>query len=264
LQRKFARAWLGAAVLAFSAFVPPALAADAPAAAVPPAQREAIEAVIQDYLQRHPEVVQNALQALQAREERERARAQREALAQHRGELLDDRATPVGGDPQGKVAVVEFFDYSCPHCKQSEPAIQALLAKDRSVRVVYKELPILGPDSLHAARAALASMKQGKYPAFHKALMEADSVDPQSVKAIAAKVGLDVPRLLRDMEDPAIAQAIERNSQLASELGIQGTPAFVIGGQLLPGEVDANTLSALVAVEKAQLGLAQNVSDDKH
>jgi protein-disulfide isomerase len=257
LRHRPGRAALGAAVLLFCS----ASASSAPAqgpASVPAAQRAAIESVIQDYLERHPEVVQKALQAMQAKEEAERAGKQREALALHRKELVEDMATPVGGNPQARVAIVEFFDYSCPHCKHSEPAMQSLLEKDGgSVRIVYKELPILGPGSMYAARAALASMKQGKYMALHHALMESESIDEESVKAVAAKTGLDVDRLLRDMQDPAIDAAIEKNSRLASELDIQGTPAFVIGGQVLPGGVDANVLSALIAIEKAQAGVAQ-------
>jgi protein-disulfide isomerase len=256
LHLRTGRAALGTVVL-FVCSVAVAAPAHAPAP-LPPAQRAAIETVIQEYLENHPEAVQKALQAMQAKEEAERATKQREALTLHRKELIEDMATPVGGNPQSRVAIVEFFDYSCPHCKHSEPAMQALLEKDGgSVRFVYKELPILGPGSMYAARAALASMKQGKYAALHHALMEAETIDEESVQAVAATAGLDVPRLLKDMRDPAIDAAIEKNSRLASELGIDGTPAFVIGGQVLPGGLDANVLSGLLAVEKAQAGIAQ-------
>jgi len=256
LLSRTGRAALGTVVLLFCSA---ALAAPPKAPApLSPGQRAAIESVIQEYLENHPEAVQKALQAMQAKEEAERATKQREALALHRKELVEDMATPVAGNPQSRVAIVEFFDYSCPHCKHSEPAMQSLLEKDGgSVRFVYKELPILGPGSMYAARAALASVKQGKYAAFHHALMESETIDEESVQAVAAKSGLDVPRLLKDMQDPAVDAAIEKNSRLASELDIQGTPAFVIGGQVLPGGVDASVLSALIAVEKAQAGIAQ-------
>jgi protein-disulfide isomerase len=238
------------AVMARAAEVPPA---------VPDAQRQQIESVIRDYLERNPEVVQQALQAMQQRQEEQRQKAQHEALASHAKELYQDAASPVGGNPTGGITLVEFFDYSCPHCKHSEPAVKAAIDHEGptgALRVVYKELPILGPGSLFAARAALASAKQGKYAAFHAALMESEAIDEASVMASAKQVGLDTAKLARDMDAPEIAQAIDSNSRLASELDIQGTPAFIIGGQLLPGGVNGGVLDALIAIEKTRAAAA--------
>lgn len=235
-----------------------ARAAD-PTPAVPPTQREQIESVIRDYLERNPEVVQKALVTLQQREAEAQQKRQHEAIAAHSRELYEDASSPVGGNPKGGITLVEFFDYSCPHCKHSEPAVKSALDQEGAagaLRVVYKELPILGPGSLYAARAALAAEKQGKYAAFHSALMQSDTIDEASVQAIAKQVGLDVPKLLKDMDSPAIAQAIDGNSRLASDLDIQGTPAFIIGGQLLPGGVDGGVLAALISIEKARASTA--------
>jgi protein-disulfide isomerase len=231
-----------------------ASAADA-TPAVPAAQREQIESVIRDYLERNPEVVQKALAALQQREAEAAQKRQREAMVAHSSDLYQDKSSPVGGNPKGTITLVEFFDYSCPHCKHSEPAVKSALDQEGAngaLRVIYKELPILGPGSLYAARAALAAERQGKYTPFHRALMESEVIDEPSVQAIAKQVGLDVPRLLKDMDDPAIAQAIEANSRLAADLDIQGTPAFIIGDQLLPGGVDGGVLAALISIEKAR------------
>jgi len=233
-------------------------AADQPGA-VAPAQREQIESVIRDYLERNPEVVQKALATLQQREAEAQQKHQREAIAEHSKDLYDDKSSPVAGNPKGTITLVEFFDYSCPHCKHSEPAVKSVLEQEGALgalRVIYKELPILGPGSLYAARAALAADKQGKYPAFHRALMESDAIDEPTVQALAKQVGLDVPKLLKDMEAPEIAQAIDGNSRLAAALDIQGTPAFIIGGQLLPGGVDGGVLAALIGIEKARAAAA--------
>jgi protein-disulfide isomerase len=231
--------------------------------AVPDAQRQQIESVIRDYLERNPEVVQKALQSLQQREAEAQQKRQREAIAAHSKELYDDASSPVAGNPKGTITLVEFFDYSCPHCKHSEPAVKSVLEQEGAngaLRVVYKEFPILGPGSIYAARAALAADKQGKYAALHRALMESDAIDEASVQAIAKQAGLDVARLLKDMDSPEVAQAIEGNARLAAELEIQGTPAFIIGGQLLPGGVDGGVLAALIGIEKARGTAAKTAS----
>ena len=255
MRRRLCRAFPALWMLCASATVPVIVHAADAAPAVPAAQREQIESVIRDYLERNPEVVQKALATLQQREAEAQQKRQQEAIAAHAKELYEDKASPVGGNPKGSVTLVEFFDYSCPHCKHSEPAVKSALEQEGAggaLRVVYKELPILGPGSLYAARAALAAEKQGKYAPLHAALMTSDTIDEGSVQALAKQVGLDVPKLLKDMDSPEIAQAIDGNSQLAAALEIQGTPAFIIGGQLLPGGVDGGVLAALIGIEKAR------------
>jgi len=242
-------------MLCASATVPVIVHATDAAPAVPAAQREQIESVIRDYLERNPEVVQKALATLQQREAEAQQKRQRDAIAGRAKELYEDKSSPVGGNPKGTVTLVEFFDYSCPHCKHSEPAVKSALEQEGAggaLRVIYKELPILGPGSLYAARAALAAEKQGKYAAFHAALMESPAIDEPTVQQIAKDVGLDVPRMLRDMDGPDVTQAIDANSRLAADLEIQGTPAFIIGGQMLPGGVDGGVLEALIGIEKAR------------
>jgi protein-disulfide isomerase len=251
LYRAFPALWM----LCASSIIPVMVRAADTAPTVPSAQREQIESVIRDYLERNPEVVQKALATLQQREAEAQQTRQREAIAGHAKDLYEDQYSPVGGNPKGTITLVEFFDYTCPHCKHSEPAVKSALdheGANGSLRVIYKELPILGPGSLYAARAALAADKQGKYPAFHRALMESEAIDEPTVQAVAKQVGLDVPRLLKDMDAPEIAQAIDANSRLAAALDIQGTPAFIIGGQLLPGGVDGGVLAALIGIEKAR------------
>src|SRR3954471_23931957 len=152
----------------------------APALAAPPAlaasefsaeQRQAIEAIVRDYLVKNPDVMLEVLEAAKEKVSND-AQAQRTAaLVERRQEIFEDPNAPVVGNPQGDVTLVEFFDYRCPYCKQVAPAIDALLAEDKKLRVVYKEFPVLGPDSATPPRAALSAHKQGKYEALHRALM---------------------------------------------------------------------------------------------
>ncbi|MCH8212737.1 MAG: DsbA family protein [Proteobacteria bacterium] len=163
-------------------------------------------------------------------------------------ELLNDPASPVGGNPDGDVTLVEFFDYQCPYCKTIFPSIQALLAEDRNLRYVFKEFPILGRASVFAARAALAARRQGKYLEFHTAVMSArGKLTETRVMRLAEKVGLDVDRLRRDMADGTVDAMIRRNLELADGLGIFSTPVFIIGDTQIPGAVEIDTLKVLIA-----------------
>src|SRR6266436_1089483 len=132
------------------------------AAEITPAQRQAIEGIIHDYLMQNPDVLIEALRTAEEKMSRDAEVKASRALVDRQREILDDPATPVGGNPQGDVAIVEFFDYRCPYCKQVQPAIQSLLDQDRNLRFVYKELPVLGPQSVVAAHAALAARMQGR------------------------------------------------------------------------------------------------------
>ncbi len=227
-----------------------ALAGSEVAQAVSPAQRAAFEQVIRDYLANNPQVIVEAQQAFQAKQEAEQAALARQALRGQREALEKDASAPVAGNPGGDVTIVEFFDYACGYCKRALSTLEAVKAADPQVRVVYKELPILGPGSLVAARAALAAELQGKYQAFHLAMMASRQIDAAGVHAAAKSAGLDVARLAKDMEAPEIMQALDRNQLLASAIGVRGTPAFVIGEQLAPGAVGPDTLMAMVAQER--------------
>src|ERR1700740_632584 len=175
-------------------------------------QRKAIEAIIHDYLMQNPDVL---IEALRAAEEKANSDADAKAvqvLKDRRREVFDDPATPVGGNPQGDVTIVEFFDYRCPYCKQVQPLLQALLDQDHKLRFIYKEMPVLGSASVVAARTALAAWRQGKYEAFHIAMMGTKGqITEGTVDKIAASVGLDVNWLKQDMANPEILQALKIN-----------------------------------------------------
>ena len=207
---------------------------------------EQIEKIVRDYLLREPKVVFDALQELQRQEAEATAARQTAAIAANQKKLLDDPLTPVGGNPDGDVTVVEFFDYRCTYCRRVVSSLRELLDEDDGLRVVFKDMPVLGPDSVRAARAALASRQQDGYVPFHFALMASDDLSLAGIRATAKGVGLDPDRLEADMEGPEVSAVLEANYALAHELGIEGTPAFVIGDQLIPGAVEKSRLEHLI------------------
>jgi protein-disulfide isomerase len=235
----------GLALLAGSA-VTPALAEPLSAD-----QKKAVEQVIHDYLLQHPDVLMEALQAAREKSEQEAVEQARRVIAEKRTVLLADPNSPVGGNAQGDVTIVEFFDYRCPYCKQVEPSLEALLKEDRKLRIVYKEFPILGPESVVATRAALAARRQGKYDAFHHAMMsQKGQINEAEVMRIAASIGLDAAKLKSDMAAGEIDDLIKRNYDLAEALDIQGTPAFIVGDTLAPGAATIETLRKLIAAAR--------------
>ncbi|MEZ5932509.1 MAG: DsbA family protein [Alphaproteobacteria bacterium] len=209
---------------------------------------EQVEKIVRDYLMREPEIIYQALEELQRRQAAEQAERQKQMLVSRKDELLNDPATPVAGNLEGDVTLVEFFDYRCGYCRRVLSSMQALMEDDANLRVVFKELPVLGEDSVRAARASLAGQMQdkGRYMDFHLALMSAQDLSADAIRKIAADVGLDPDRLEQDMASEDITKAIDANYKLASALGIEGTPAFVVGETLVPGAVDKARLAALI------------------
>ena len=213
------------------------------------------EQIIHDYLLAHPEVIVEAIAKYQAQQEKATAEKQAQALIDRREELTRAPDSPVLGNPSGNVTVVEFFDYRCPYCKSVAAAFIDMFEKDGNVRLVLKEFPILGADSEFAAKAALAAQKQDKYRDFHLAMMNfKGKMTSDDVRQLAAKVGVDVARLEQDMQDPAIVETINRNYALAEALGIRGTPAFVIGDQLIPGVISAEEMQKRIAAVRNTQG----------
>jgi protein-disulfide isomerase len=208
-----------------------------------PAQRGEIVQILRDALKQDPSILRDAIGALRQDEARRQAEALR-AQAEH----LVDPADPVAGNPQGDVTIVEFFDTNCPYCRRLEPTMASLLAADKGVRLVYKDLPILGPSSTLGARALLAAQRQGGYERLRVALMRPGFVASESSLAVAAQEsGLDWPRLRRDMNDPSIERRLAANLSQARALGISGTPALIVGKELLPGAVELAVLRGAVA-----------------
>lgn len=227
------------------------LAGRAMAQAFTDAQRAEIVDIVREALRRDPTILREAFGALQAAEERDREDAQRGAIAAHRQELFDVAADPVRGNPRGDVTIVEFFDARCPYCKRLHAEMKPLLERDRNLRVVMKDLPILGPQSLVASRALLAAQRQGKYVELYNALMGLRGEPTDAViRTEAGRAGIDVDRLWREKDDPAIQRRLDSNIALARALRIEGTPALVVGDTLIPGAVPIAQLEQIIAEER--------------
>jgi protein-disulfide isomerase len=213
------------------------------------------EKIIHDYLLAHPEVIIEAVDNYQKQQEKASAEKQAHALVDRRDELMHTPADPVIGNPNGDVTVVEFFDYRCPYCKSVAASFIDQYDRDGKVRLVLKEFPILGADSEFASKAALAAQKQGKYREFHVAMMTfKGKLTSDDVRLLAAKVGIDVAKLEQDMQDPAILETINRNYALADALGIKGTPAFIIGDELVPGAITVEDMQKRIAAVRNKPG----------
>jgi protein-disulfide isomerase len=212
-----------------------------------PQQKEAVESIVRDYLLAHPEVIRDALIELQRQQEQQQAAMRREAIAEVQEYAASLPEDFVKGDPKAEIAVIEFFDYRCPYCKAVAPRIDEVVKEDPAVRVVLIEFPILGEESKYAARAAIASRFQGKYMAFHDAMMgHKGNLTQETVLELADDAGIDVEKLKEDIKSPEIDALIDRHYQLADKLGVSGTPAFVIGQELVPGAIDAETMKAKI------------------
>jgi protein-disulfide isomerase len=216
-------------------------------------QRKEIEAIVKDYLRTHPDVLIDAMQAADDKLKADAKDKAQQALIAHRRELLEDPLSPVAGNPKGDVTLVEFFDYRCPYCKQVEPALEKLVGADHQLRFIYKEFPVLGPDSETAAHVALAARKQGKYDAFHRAMMATGGhIDEAVIYKVAASAGLDVDRLRQDMKSPDVESELKANFALADDLDISGTPAFIVGDTIVPGAMSPDALKQLIATARGR------------
>ena len=243
-----ARAAALAALAAVLTLAAPAMADDALSAE----QRAAVEALIERYIAENPEKIIESVREHNRREEEARVAAAEGNLVALRDEILNDPASPVAGNPDGDVTVVEFFDYRCGYCKRSLDMVLAILEDDPGVRVVFKEFPILSPQSRQAAKAALAARAQGAYLPFHVALMGArGAFEDEQIFEIADEVGLDVDRLAADMAAPEVEAQIDAVAALASALDINGTPTFVVGGEIIRGAVDIEAMRAAIAARRA-------------
>lgn len=218
--------------------------ADSPFSA---AEREAINRMIRDYILENPEIIPEAVNILQQRRQDQAKQQVERALSDNRDQLNATGPLPVLGNPDGDVTVVEFFDYRCPYCRQVAGVALDAVKADGNARLIYKEFPILGPDSEDAARAAVAAAMQGKYLEFHKGLMnDVQQVNRDSALRLARSLDLDVARLKADMQSDKVKRVVQDTVDLGRNLGIQGTPAFIVGDQVAPGAISQQQLTEMI------------------
>jgi len=213
------------------------------------AQKKEVEAVVRDYLRRNPEVLVESIQALRQKDEAQARQAVTRNLKALKKDLEDNPGSPVGGNPKGDITIVEFFDYRCPYCKKIFPSIQKLLKDDGNIRYVFKEFPILGPVSVAASEAAVAAWYQdkSKYMALHARLMsDKGSLSKDEVLLFAGDAGYDADKIEKAMKSAKVQAELRKNARLAQALNITGTPAFIIGGQIVPGAISITDMKDLV------------------
>lgn len=217
-----------------------ALSRDLAAAGIAPGQRAAIEALVRATLLDHPEILPEAMERLRQQE----ARA---TITPLRGALETPFDGAVLGNPKGRKVLVEFADYACGYCRRSEADVEAMIAADPELKVVVRLLPIIGPESEPAARMGLAAARQGRYAAFHKAIYAGATPNDQSIGAAAGAAKLDSAAAKAQAADTRVTDELQQNLALARRLGINGTPSWVVGDQLLSGAIGREKLEAAVA-----------------
>lgn len=215
-----------------------------PAGRLAAADRAAIEQVVHDYLLAHPEVLPKAMEALEQRQTADR-------LGAVRAEIEKPAPGAVLGNPQGKVTLVEFTDYACGYCRASVADVAALIAANPDLKVVVREFPILTPESADAAKMALAAAEQGRYAAFHTAMFAAGRPSPETIATAARAAGLDMARAEQVIAAAPTAAELERNHVFARQLGLSGTPSWVIGDSVLSGAVGREALAKAIAAARS-------------
>jgi protein-disulfide isomerase len=217
---------------------------------VDPEQRRVTEAIVRDYILRNPEILLEAIRTLQSREQEVAGDRAIHAVATNQWALRHDPATPVGGNPNGDVTIVEFFDYACPYCRNAHSILATLIKGDPNIRIVYKELPVLGEASVFAARVGIAVhlLAPDRYLDFHVAMFQARGrLSPNIAIQTAVELGIDRVRLMEVIESDEVDQLINRNLQLAHTIGVNGTPSFLIGDAIVPGLIKIDQFKQLIA-----------------
>jgi protein-disulfide isomerase len=211
----------------------------APVNALTDKDRPEVEAIIKDYLLKHPEVLRDALDALDKRQAQEELEKQRKAISSNAKLIFESPRGPVFGNAQGDVTMVEFFDYNCGYCKRAMQDVMQLAKDDPKLKIVFKEFPVLGPGSLDAAKVAIAVRMQdkgGKYVEFHRRLLNTrGEANKERALAAAKDAGFDMARIEKDLQSDEIEKTIKESMQLAESLGVNGTPTFVIADELVIG-----------------------------
>ncbi len=222
-------------------------------------QQSDIGQQIRDYILTNPEVVRDALLELERRDIAAQEAAQQLAITQYADQLFYSDRDFVTGNPDGDVTLVEFFDYNCGFCRRAMSDLTRLLEEDPNLRVVMKEFPVLGAGSIAAAKVSAAAINEEQFFEFHKQLLQnPGGADGISAMEVAQESGLDVMRIQVASEDPSIVETLTMTLQMAQDLGINGTPSYVIGSQLVVGAVGYDELKQRIAEERSRIASATN------
>ncbi len=228
-------------------------------------ERIELEKIIREYLLQHPEIIPEAMAELQRREKIAAAANAKRAIAANQKRLIDDGISVVIGNPDGDVTLIEFYDYQCPYCRRMYKDVLRLADEDENLRIVMKQLPIKDvpgefPASLMAAVMAMAAAEQGQFEVFHKNVFVAagqGELSRERLFKIAASSGLDVQQLQRDMEDKAIMDSIRDNLRLARDIGVSGTPSYIVGEKIIVGARGYDVLKSAIEAERNSIKPAE-------
>ena len=219
-------------------------------------ERSAFRAEVRAYLMENPEVIIEAVNALEERQAAEADQAAMAALSANTEALFDDGVSWVGGNPEGDVTVVEFMDYRCGYCRRAKPEVEELVSSDGNIRFVVKELPILGEASLTMSRFAIATQRvagDAAYKQVHDALMALNGEPTEPVlRRLAEELELDADAILAAMGSESVTRQIAETRLLAEQLQIRGTPSFVMGNELVRGYVTLDEMRDIVEAERAE------------
>lgn len=238
-----------------SAFAAALLCASGAIAADAPLTRADVEGIVKEYIANNPTVLIDSLKQYQQKQMAQQQKEAGRAVADNIKALTGDAHSIVVGNPKGDVTVVEFYDYHCGYCKKMQPIVAQLIKDDPKVRVVFKEYPILSPDSELAAKASLAfhRLAPKKYFEYHSVLMNSKEQYTEAfLLAEAKKLGVDEAKLKAEMAKPEIAESIKETRELAGKIGVRGTPAFIVGEELTPGATSLEDLKKRIAEIRAE------------
>lgn len=214
-------------------------------------QKKEVEEIVHQYLLEHGEVLIESVNKYQAKQEEQSNKDAEVKAKDFMATIKDNKNLAIGGNPDGTITMVEFFDFNCGYCKKAFDEILSVIKDDKDVRVVFYDMPILGPSSHEISKWALASKKQDKYFEYHKALMKhAGEKNEETLKSIAKDVGLDVEKLMKDKDDPAIEAEITTHLAKAQELGFQGTPGFIIGQKVFRGYIPYDVIQSTIKEQR--------------
>lgn len=216
--------------------------------------RRAVETIVRDYLLANPEILLEVQQALEIKKQEEERLANLETIEDSRSEIFNAAYDGVVGNPEGKVTIVEFYDYNCGYCKRAQEDMLALTKADPDLRFVLKEFPILGPDSqkAHVVSMAFRALSPQKYGDFHNQLLggEGRATEESAIK-IALALGADEAKLREEMKNPAINEAFSTTYEIANKLSITGTPSYVVGNEVVFGALGQEVLAEKIEAAKA-------------
>ncbi|MFL2771617.1 MAG: DsbA family protein [Rhodospirillaceae bacterium] len=233
--------------LIFFLFLIISYSASAQEGAFSPAERDRIKEITREYILENPGIIAEAITLLQTQQKDAQLERQKERIKSLASELRNPPEETIIGNPDGKVTVVEFFDYNCGYCKSMFDTVLQTVQQNDELRIVLIEFPILGPNSVTASKAALAAREQNLYGPFHQALMShRGSLNESVIMTLARGVGLNTSKLKEDMSNPEISAIIDKNRAIAQDLEISGTPAFVVGSTLVPGALSREQFESLI------------------